>query len=393
MCCAQPRELEPADDVLESHLLERLSQGIVDGILVPRRDPSEVRLDLRPESLDRRVVRSVGPGARAWHPPALRPPRRHKPDGGTGCPTRPRHRRAAPVPVLVRHTTRTPRCRSTPGTPAGHALRPVPTRRSRSATPTSRGPSRRPARRAGPSRRPGSSPWSPPSRPRKQAVSARPASPSSGRTPLLPDVGPVALVGVLGLLLGSQAAPAQGAPDSRQAAVEAALQPKLVQGVVVVLLDEMLQAPLVVRAQDRGRAASVRLGGQRVLLTSPLQQPGDERDADSEEAGDLALRALALVHRRRDSLPQVHRIGAHGRYLLIRCRLLPRSCPSISIVSVRNPNVNRLRPLADPIRRQFRIEPTSLDATSLAAASPRGTVERHHRDRQAPQKPHHQGAS
>src|SRR5208337_105341 len=50
------------------------------------------------------------------------------------------------------------------------------------------------------------------------------------------------------------------------------------------------------------------------------------------------------------------------------------------------------RPLADPIRRQFRIEPTSLDATSLAAASPRGTVERHHRDRQAPQKPHHQGA-
>src|SRR5271157_3710171 len=136
MCCAQPRELEPADDVLESHLLERLSQGIVDGILVPRRDPSEVRLDLRPESLDRRVVRSVGPGARAWHPPALRPPRRHKPDGGTGCPTRPRHRRAAPVPVLVRHTTRTPRCRSTPGTPAGHALRPAPARRSRSATPT-----------------------------------------------------------------------------------------------------------------------------------------------------------------------------------------------------------------------------------------------------------------
>ena len=70
MCCAQPRELEPADDVLESHLLERLSQGIVDGILVPRRDPAEVRLDLRPESLDRRVVRAVGrqgqePGTRS----------------------------------------------------------------------------------------------------------------------------------------------------------------------------------------------------------------------------------------------------------------------------------------------------------------------------------------
>ena len=33
MCCAQLRELEPADDVLGGHLFERLSQGIVDGIL------------------------------------------------------------------------------------------------------------------------------------------------------------------------------------------------------------------------------------------------------------------------------------------------------------------------------------------------------------------------
>src|SRR5512135_3118344 len=119
--------------------------------------------------------------------------------------------------------------------------------------------------------------------------------------------------------------------------------PQLVQGVVVVLPDQILQTPLVVRAQDPGRAASVRLGGQGALLTAPLQQPGDERDADSEEARDLALRALALVHRRYDSLPQVHRIGTHGRYLLIRCPLLPRSRPSIWIVSVRNPNVNRLK--------------------------------------------------
>src|SRR5271166_7007045 len=70
MCCAQPRELEPANDVLESHLLERLSQGIVDSTFVPRRNPAEIRLDLRPESLDRRVVRAVG---RQGQEPGTRP--------------------------------------------------------------------------------------------------------------------------------------------------------------------------------------------------------------------------------------------------------------------------------------------------------------------------------
>jgi hypothetical protein len=51
------------------------------------------------------------------------------------------------------------------------------------------------------------------------------------------------------------------------------------------------------------------------------------------------------------------------------------------------------RSLADPIGRQFRVEPASLDASSLAATSPRRAVQRHHRDHQAPQKPDHQGAS
>ena len=35
MCFAQLGELEPADDVLGGHLFDRLSQGLVDGILVP----------------------------------------------------------------------------------------------------------------------------------------------------------------------------------------------------------------------------------------------------------------------------------------------------------------------------------------------------------------------
>src|SRR5271157_427332 len=96
MCCAQPRELEPADDVLESHLLERLSQGIVDGILVPRRDRAEVRLDLRPESLDRRVVRAVG---RQGQEPGTRPP-----DGRRGG--------ISLMGDRLSHTTTSPACSS-----------------------------------------------------------------------------------------------------------------------------------------------------------------------------------------------------------------------------------------------------------------------------------------
>ena len=49
--------------------------------------------------------------------------------------------------------------------------------------------------------------------------------------------------------------------------------------------------------------------------------------------------------------------------------------------------------LTDPISRQFRVEPASLDASPLAGAPTRRAVQRHHRDRQATQKPDHQGAS
>ena len=50
-------------------------------------------------------------------------------------------------------------------------------------------------------------------------------------------------------------------------------------------------------------------------------------------------------------------------------------------------------PFTDPIGRQFGVEPTSLRASSLASATPRRAVQRHHRDRQATQKADHQGAS
>src|SRR5262249_8254945 len=98
------------------------------------------------------------------------------------------------------------------------------------------------------------------------------------------------------------------------------------QGVVVVLPDQVFEPPLVVRAQHRGRATPVRRGGQRARLTAPLQQPGDEGQADPEQLGDLALGALAVVPRRRDPLPDVHRLGARGRpsYSVA----FSRSCPS-----------------------------------------------------------------
>ena len=50
-------------------------------------------------------------------------------------------------------------------------------------------------------------------------------------------------------------------------------------------------------------------------------------------------------------------------------------------------------PLADPIGRQFRVEPASLGASPFAGTPARRAVKGHHRDRQAPQKADHQGAS
>ena len=49
--------------------------------------------------------------------------------------------------------------------------------------------------------------------------------------------------------------------------------------------------------------------------------------------------------------------------------------------------------LTDPIGRQFGVETASLAASSPAGAATRRAVQRHHRDRQATQKPDHQGAS
>ena len=48
--------------------------------------------------------------------------------------------------------------------------------------------------------------------------------------------------------------------------------------------------------------------------------------------------------------------------------------------------------LAEPISRQFRVKPTSFGTAALAGPAARRTIQGHHRDRQAPQEPHNQGA-
>src|SRR5271165_1226158 len=55
------------------------------------------------------------------------------------------------------------------------------------------------------------------------------------------------------------------------------------------------------------------LGAQGAGVPTPLEQSGDERDTDAESLGDLTLGAFALIDRRRNTLPEIHRIGSHGQ--------------------------------------------------------------------------------
>ena len=56
----------------------------------------------------------------------------------------------------------------------------------------------------------------------------------------------------------------------------------MLQGGVGLLADQFVEALPVVRPQGRGRAAAVRLGGQRAGVAAPLEQAGDEGEADAE---------------------------------------------------------------------------------------------------------------
>ena len=50
------------------------------------------------------------------------------------------------------------------------------------------------------------------------------------------------------------------------------------------------------------RATPVRLGVESVGVTAALEQADDKREVDAEPSGNLALRALVMIDRRRDPL-------------------------------------------------------------------------------------------
>jgi hypothetical protein len=50
----------------------------------------------------------------------------------------------------------------------------------------------------------------------------------------------------------------------------------------------------------------MRFGSQRPGVAPSLEQADDEGEADAERPGDLALGALMMIDRRRDSLAEVH---------------------------------------------------------------------------------------
>jgi hypothetical protein len=61
----------------------------------------------------------------------------------------------------------------------------------------------------------------------------------------------------------------------------------LLQGVVVVLSGELLKALPVVRAQYRRGTPTVRRGDHAPGVTTPVEKPRNERQADSKQTSDL----------------------------------------------------------------------------------------------------------
>src|SRR5206468_10434959 len=106
------------------------------------------------------------------------------------------------------------------------------------------------------------------------------------RLSLLLDVRAAALVGATHLLLAGDLEFAQGSPDGHPATVQPLGQ--LLQGGIGLLLEPLPQALLAGLVQGRAVSTAVGPWGQRAGLASQSQQPGDERDADTEAASQLS---------------------------------------------------------------------------------------------------------
>src|SRR5271165_190204 len=59
MSCVQPTVVEPAQDILERYMVQGFPNSVVQVISHPRRDPTKFPFELRPQLLDRVVVRTV----------------------------------------------------------------------------------------------------------------------------------------------------------------------------------------------------------------------------------------------------------------------------------------------------------------------------------------------
>ncbi len=68
MSCVQSAVVEPAENILNRHTVQGLTDCLVQAVLRPRRDPAKLSLELRPQLLDRVVDRAVwrqGQGGRS----------------------------------------------------------------------------------------------------------------------------------------------------------------------------------------------------------------------------------------------------------------------------------------------------------------------------------------
>jgi hypothetical protein len=137
--------------------------------------------------------------------------------------------------------------------------------------------------------------------------------------PLVLHIRPGAFAGVQGLFLVGQTQAAEGAPNGGQAAPETTSLLQLVQGGVVLFVDQLPKPLLILRTQSRCRPTAVRLGSQHMGFTTSLKQPDDKRKTNAEPSGDLTLGAFPIVDRGRDSLAEIHRVGCHGSLLLLHC--------------------------------------------------------------------------
>ena len=89
MSCVQSTVVEPAEDILERYMVQGLSNSVVQVLSHPHREPTKFPFELRPQLLDRVVVRTV---------------RRQGQDAGTCTPDRLRHvGRAVGLEVVEDH--------------------------------------------------------------------------------------------------------------------------------------------------------------------------------------------------------------------------------------------------------------------------------------------------